>query len=568
MHFVSAVEVPTVDMPPEGVKGGELKTESTAILPEWNHDYSHIYYVASLVSEHVYKMVDGGLPRVLAALDLSGLSLSEEAQNTVQVSRLDVDQKYMILETCDSVYVGMMGTKSVQDALVDGQLGKRQLPFSTMDKGVAHAGFLKRAMDIPIHALYEYASELRGKMLIVCGHSLGGAVASLAVFRLLSDRNRNAFDRVMCITFGSPGVYEQRSEGKTIPMEEYSDGMINFLAEDDPLFLMTKVSIFKHIGRVWMLPRTGSMSADKHRMRYYRRYVSEYAGIQSSRDRHARVSPQGGVVVPPLAVRLVEGRWMIGEGSLHVDLYGRHLRFVRMVYLISSSAARSGKYLGRIRKQNSERITILFSHVDDDTLPRSHNMSVILASDFEVSTYPVRMKWPVIWVVPTHAGAYNGRPSGRHFMTCGAHVWDLAVAAGTMNTRFILDVINLHLGGTLEHILHWIERIKISRAKFMKGNVLPSQPDGIIVMGRVEESIDIYHALYRLYGTVKRNNNNITMIYCTEEKLPEGADLKLKILTGLPYEYMISSKGSIKNAVEQTLLLLKNQYKSTFISKL
>ena len=56
----------------------------------------------------------------------------------------------------------------------------------------AHRGFLERAAAVPIEQLAEHAaSELDGcERLLLCGHSLGGAVAQLAALRLLLLRDR------------------------------------------------------------------------------------------------------------------------------------------------------------------------------------------------------------------------------------------------------------------------------------------------------------------------------------------------------------------------------------------
>lgn len=48
----------------------------------------------------------------------------------------------------------------------------------------AHRGFLTRARGVPIDSLYREA-RARGKRLVLCGHSLGGAVASLCALQLL-----------------------------------------------------------------------------------------------------------------------------------------------------------------------------------------------------------------------------------------------------------------------------------------------------------------------------------------------------------------------------------------------
>lgn len=493
--------------------------------------HGSMYYIASIVSEHVYKLAESGLPGVLDALK-NDSTKSEQNTYTVQVTRLDVEQKYMVLETLDCIYVGMVGTKSLKDALVDGQVQRRSVPFPVLEKGAAHAGFLKRAMDIPIHALYRIACIVKGKQLVVCGHSLGGAISALSTWRLLSEMG--ALDSVKCITFGSPGVYEY---GDTVG----GDGIINFLAEDDPLSLLSNVSMYKHIGKVIMLPKTGVTSAEKHRMRYYRKYIADVFG---SEDGH---QIQGGVVLPPIEVCLVEGRHNPGNAMLYVDVWGDHLDFVRSIRLITSHGAR----VGIIKKQSVERIAAVFTKIPGKVISESQNLSVTLHTDFEVPNYPIKIKRPIIWVVYTYPRPDNHQPLGQNTFISGALVWDIVY---DVDIQHGLDAINVCVGGNLDHVVGWLDKIKIARIARKKKKHCPF-PDGILVMGRVEGTADVYHSLYTLVGTL--NNSSACLIYNTDRILQEHEEYLIKTLTGIPKKNIISH-GSMETAVQHTVLILHN----------
>ncbi|MBA0560463.1 hypothetical protein Golob_017358, partial [Gossypium lobatum] len=78
-------------------------------------------------------------------------------------------------------------------------------------KPAAHRGFLARAKGIPALELYRLAQKKKRK-LVLCGHSLGGAVAALATLAILrviavsSSSKESEGVQVKCITFSQPAV--------------------------------------------------------------------------------------------------------------------------------------------------------------------------------------------------------------------------------------------------------------------------------------------------------------------------------------------------------------------------
>lgn len=70
---------------------------------------------------------------------------------------------------------------------------------------LVHRGFLNRARSVPVEAIYAEA-EARGKRLVLCGHSLGGAVAALCTVSLLARLPRAVHAGVSCYGFATPAV--------------------------------------------------------------------------------------------------------------------------------------------------------------------------------------------------------------------------------------------------------------------------------------------------------------------------------------------------------------------------
>jgi hypothetical protein len=95
--------------------------------------------------------------------------------------------------------IACRGTTGFLDALTDLNIMQRSL---TLGVGAAHSGFLDRAKSIPLK--YLRRQLIRGKQIVVTGHSLGGAVASLLTLRLLEFAPKFCHEQVQCYTFGCP----------------------------------------------------------------------------------------------------------------------------------------------------------------------------------------------------------------------------------------------------------------------------------------------------------------------------------------------------------------------------
>ncbi|KAH7277516.1 hypothetical protein KP509_39G055000 [Ceratopteris richardii] len=101
--------------------------------------------------------------------------------------------------------VACTGTMDVSDALVDLNIVHRTV---SLGEGAAHAGFLERAKSIPLDFFRRLL--IRNERVVLTGHSLGGAVASLVTLRLLEATGRWCHEQVQCYTFGSPFFADYR----------------------------------------------------------------------------------------------------------------------------------------------------------------------------------------------------------------------------------------------------------------------------------------------------------------------------------------------------------------------
>ncbi|XP_016541816.2 uncharacterized protein LOC107842470 isoform X4 [Capsicum annuum] len=111
------------------------------------------------------------------------------------------------------------GLEPIESGQVDTQRSNRESHSKLLDsktrptkltqKPAAHRGFMARAKGIPALELYRLAQKKKCR-LVLCGHSLGGAVAVLATLAILrvfaASLKDNEKVQVKCITFSQPPV--------------------------------------------------------------------------------------------------------------------------------------------------------------------------------------------------------------------------------------------------------------------------------------------------------------------------------------------------------------------------
>lgn len=201
-----------------------------------------------VLSECVYKKPVIEIVRAVNKFkaDFGGQIVSLER---VQPSSDHVPHRYLLAEAGDTLFASFIGTKQYKDVMTDAnilqgaifhedaiedmegiELGESkqakeqkgngenrwnplEKPRQLKDKPkpAAHRGFLARAKGIPALELYRLAQKKKRK-LVLCGHSLGGAVAALATLAILrvvaasSSLKENDKVQVKCITFSQPPV--------------------------------------------------------------------------------------------------------------------------------------------------------------------------------------------------------------------------------------------------------------------------------------------------------------------------------------------------------------------------
>ncbi|KAH9331781.1 hypothetical protein KI387_003889 [Taxus chinensis] len=236
----------------------ELRDFCTAVKADGIHDLQHIL-CAMVLSECVYKRDTAVM---IEAINKFKDEFGGQLVNLKRVQPcLDhVLHRYLLAESGDTLFASFIGTQQYRDLIADANIfqgaifqddttednleneeshpnEENQFVTASNQKGTlykgsqlgparsilqakewevgftpaAHRGFLARAKGIPAVELYRLAQKRKLK-LVLCGHSMGGAVAvlaTLAILRafpsasLLKDRDGIV---VKCITFSQPPV--------------------------------------------------------------------------------------------------------------------------------------------------------------------------------------------------------------------------------------------------------------------------------------------------------------------------------------------------------------------------
>ncbi|KAE9600821.1 putative P-loop containing nucleoside triphosphate hydrolase, alpha/Beta hydrolase [Lupinus albus] len=201
-----------------------------------------------VLSECVYKRPAAEMIRAVNKFkaDFGGQIVALER---VQPSSDHVPHRYLLAEAGDTLFASFIGTKQYKDIIADANIlqgaifhedaveesdgcaatesdqvenqnGKEYTwnPLETRfkrqkskSKPAVHRGFMARAKGIPALELYRLAQKKKRK-LVLCGHSLGGAVAALATLAILrviaasSPTKENERVSIKCITFSQPPV--------------------------------------------------------------------------------------------------------------------------------------------------------------------------------------------------------------------------------------------------------------------------------------------------------------------------------------------------------------------------
>ncbi|CAH1229835.1 Hypp252 [Branchiostoma lanceolatum] len=146
---------------------------------------------------------------------------------------------YMVAETDNNeVFIAFRGTSSFQDVMDDCSIW-RQLASGGPDGrqtamgGRCHAGFRKLASTIPVDP---FLKKYHAHRIVLCGHSLGGAVSHIVALNMLVELKRRGLpiDKIQSIAFGAP-FFGDEGLRSYVEKQNLSDCLLTVVNQKDPV---------------------------------------------------------------------------------------------------------------------------------------------------------------------------------------------------------------------------------------------------------------------------------------------------------------------------------------------
>lgn len=152
---------------------------------------------------------------------------------------LKTDSQMLIVEYDNQIYFVFRGTDSFID--VEYNLSTDKISFENVCS--VHEGFYEQFISLVDH-IQSYVNDTTTKQIIFTGHSLGGALATIASL-YFSIHHPTIRTKIYCVTFGSPRVGTKKFK------KIYNKHVINsyrFVNHNDPIpKLPPKIMSFSHV---------------------------------------------------------------------------------------------------------------------------------------------------------------------------------------------------------------------------------------------------------------------------------------------------------------------------------
>ena len=100
------------------------------------------------------------------------------------------------------LYTAFRGTKTWDDAMADADI--EQSHRDDIPGGTFHSGFERNSKVLPLKQMLYCAEQNDCQTIVLCGHSLGGAVSAISAIQLMMHFRGDSATSIFNITFGAP----------------------------------------------------------------------------------------------------------------------------------------------------------------------------------------------------------------------------------------------------------------------------------------------------------------------------------------------------------------------------
>jgi len=254
---VRAESTPSLAFPdvraPTAADAGWSKAASAALFSTLNvPTFSAAQDVvnALTMAEIAYTITESGPQVALAALRSARASFPSGlcTVGAIQATCPHVSHSYLLGSAPGALFVAFAGTQAARDVVTDVDIRQTEVYLGLGGEGggsaaaaaAVHRGFLARARGVPVALLAAHAAA-HGRRLVLCGHSLGGAVATMSALNLLRREadgggggggGGTAAGEVSCVTFAAPALGNAQLAA-LVASRRWNDRFYNLTFPDD-----------------------------------------------------------------------------------------------------------------------------------------------------------------------------------------------------------------------------------------------------------------------------------------------------------------------------------------------
>ena len=192
---------------------------------------------------------------------LTHVDFGEDGVHYITQSDHNATDRYFVAASEKCVYFVFRGTATLANVLTD--LKQHLVPLNWRPPGAprvsmrVHGGFVESYATLRF-SLFEIATSslCAGKDIVITGHSLGGALATIFTQDLALHR-RDLIARTVCYTFGSPRVGDEvfaANHDASVPVS-FRCGNENDMITKMPMW--TAATPYKHVKRLVCLTKDG-----------------------------------------------------------------------------------------------------------------------------------------------------------------------------------------------------------------------------------------------------------------------------------------------------------------------